>query len=257
MSTESVRQRDDLLVAASHELRTPLTALLLHTQSIERALSDGASVDRSALAARAQKAVRQIQRLARLVDELLEASRLSAGRIWLTREQVMLSEVVDEVVERLADRAAESGTEVSVRTSGSAMGRWDRLRVEQVVENLLSNALQFAPGLPVEIRTAVADHGMATLAVRDRGPGIAPEDQERIFKRFERTTGSSGMGLGLYVTRELVRAHGGTVEVSSTPGAGAEFTVRLPSEPESATQPWSEAARDGSISRPDPRSRGS
>jgi len=228
-SNEATRVRDELLVTASHELRTPLTAVLLQMQSLERSLAlGGDKLDRDALLARAQKAVHQTRRLATLVDEMLDVARLTSGKMWLSLEDVDLNEVVESVAARLRARANGAGCDLQLKTNGAAHGQWDKRRVEQIVDNLVSNAIKFAPETPIEIRTGT-DGDSAVLMVRDGGPGVAADDVNRIFERFENADRPrAGLGLGLYLTRQLALAHGGSVDVTSEPGRGATFTVRLP-----------------------------
>jgi signal transduction histidine kinase len=151
--------------------------------------------------------------------------------MWLNLEDVELGKVVEAVVERYRERAQRAGCELSLRTTGPVRGRWDRVRVEQIVESLLSNAIKFAPRQPIEVRVA-SDETQAELSVRDGGLGIAPADRQRIFQRFEQLEhpkqDASGLGLGLFLARELTQAHGGDVYVESDPGHGATFIVRLP-----------------------------
>jgi PAS domain S-box-containing protein len=229
----AVRLRDDFLSTASHELRTPLSALLVQLGGLERTIERG----RPALAddpGRAMKkvtgALRHTTRLTRLVDSLLDVSRLSAHRLHLQPESFDLADVVRDVGDRFAEEARQAGCRLSVRASPGATGTWDRMRLEQVVTNLLSNAVKYGRGKPIEVVVATdAEH--ATVTVRDHGIGIAADDQLRIFEQFERavsTQNYGGLGLGLYISKELVTAHGGTIEVESTPGEGAAFKVVLP-----------------------------
>jgi PAS domain S-box-containing protein len=230
--------RDEFLSVASHELRTPMTALQLNLQSLRRMLDGSNSGKRfaddgvleAAVSTKVGKAVLHVQRLARLVDDLLDVSRITTGRLELERGPCDLGEVAEEVVERLADQAGRAGCTLSVDTTARAIGNWDHLRLEQVVTNLVSNALRYAPGAPVEIAIEQSD-GNARLTVRDHGPGLKAEDLARIFERFERATAlrnHGGLGIGLYIAREIVRTHGGTIVALSNPGEGAAFVVELP-----------------------------
>ena len=224
--------RDEFLSVASHELKTPLTSIKLQTQLIKRNVAKG---DGSALApARMEKMVdqtdRQVTRLAHLVDDMLDVSRLDTGKLELRSEPMDLGEVVEEVVERLAPLLAQSGSQVRVTAPRGIGGKWDRFRIEQVLVNLLTNASRYGARKPIEVEVHARD-GHATVSVRDHGIGIAREDQERIFQRFERAISSSevsGLGLGLYIARQIVEAHQGTLRVQSAPGEGAEFTATLP-----------------------------
>jgi PAS domain S-box-containing protein len=227
----AVRQRDEFLSLASHELRTPLTALTLQLQSARRKL--GASAD-PAVTKKLDVAIRQGGRLGALIEELLDVSRIVSGRLRLHLDRFDLHELVRETTERLADFAARAGCAIEFRSEGAVFGHWDRARIEQVLVNLLTNAVKYGAGLPIEVELH-ADHDAAEVRIRDRGIGIDADDQARIFDRFEQAVSPKhygGLGLGLYITREIVHAHGGTVTVESSPGEGAVFRVRLPRETE-------------------------
>ncbi len=225
----AVRLRDDFMSIASHELRTPLTALQLQLQGLQRVLKKAQINGGSRLATRIQSSVRQTDRLAKLVDSLLDVSRISTGRLQLQREELDLAGAVRDVVERFAVEADRAGCAIDVDDEPT-VGRWDRLRIEQVVTNLLSNAIKYAPGKPIEIEVH-PDGDLARLVVRDHGIGIAPAALGRIFGRYERAVPArhyGGLGLGLYITHQIVEAHGGSISARSKPGEGATFTVELP-----------------------------
>ncbi len=223
----AVVARDEFLSIASHELRTPLAALKLALQNLRRML--GAAAD--AAGRRSLEAgERQAGRLETLVAALLDVSRIQAGRLDLSLEEVDLSGLVRETVAQFEDQLALAGCAVSVREPGPVVGRWDRLRLGQVVVNLLSNAMKYGEGKPIEIAVE-GDGQLARLAVRDHGIGLGPEAQRRIFQRYVRAVSSrnyGGLGLGLYIARRLAEAHGGTVGVRSEPGQGSTFTLELP-----------------------------
>ena len=226
---EAVRARDAFLGVASHELRTPLAALLLQIQNLKRAADTG-QIPAPRLSDRLGKAERHVERLEHLVAELLDVARISEGRMTLALDDIDLVEVVKEAIDRLGVRLDQAGCEIRLDAPPEIVGRWDRLRLEQVMMNLLENALKYGPGKPIDVRVTGAD-GRARVAVRDRGIGIAPEDQERIFDRFERAVSErhyGGLGLGLWIVRNLVEAHGGRVLVDSEPVVGTVFTVDLP-----------------------------
>ena len=231
---EAVRLRDEFLSIASHELKTPLTALQLQLQMLEQRMQE---LDEN-LAHRVSRATRSGERLADLVEALLDVSRIATGKFDLQRETVELGAAVREVVERLRESASSVNCDVTVIGDAPVSGSWDRLRVEQVVTNLLANAFKYGAGSRVEV-TWGRDKGEAVLRVRDHGPGVPPADLDRIFGRFERAASMrhyGGMGLGLYVTREIVNTHGGTVSAANVPGGGAEFTVRLPALAETSRE---------------------
>ena len=226
-----VELRDEFISVASHELRTPLTALLLSVQALSRAMHRaGAAPDVATLERTLENCQRQTTRLARLVEGLLDASQISSGAVALEREDVRLMEVVRDVARMHAADAERCGSPIQIDGDAAIGGRWDRIRLEQVVSNLLRNAILYGQGKPVQIDVRT-EGGAARLSVVDHGIGIAPDQQERIFGRFERGVSArnyGGMGLGLYIARRIVEAHGGRVRVESKPGAGAKFIVELP-----------------------------
>jgi PAS domain S-box-containing protein len=233
-SREAVRLREDFLSVASHELHTPLTPLRLHLQTLQRALAtrdDGVGAGR--LTAKVDKALAQVRRLSQLVDDLLDVSRLTSGRLRLRLEPVDLVELTRDLAERFSEQARAAGCTLRVTTTGPTTGLWDRMRLEQVLTNLITNALKYGVGHPVELHVT-ASGGRARWSIRDQGIGIAPEDLERIFGRFERAVSTrqyGGLGLGLYISRAIARASGGDIHVESQPGAGAVVTLELPLEP--------------------------
>ena len=226
----AVRARDDFLAVAAHELRTPLSALVLQLGALLRSLRASAAGPEDPTVVRAEKAVRVTDRLARLVESLLDVSRVAAGRLVLQREECDLGAIARDVSARVADQARQAGCELRVHAAAPAIGRWDHLRLEQVLANLLSNALVHGAGQPVDVTVAAAAD-TATLTVQDGGPGIPAGEAARVFDRFEQAPEArnrGGLGLGLYIARQIVAAHRGTIRVSSAPGAGARFVVELP-----------------------------
>ncbi|AKU92076.1 AAA family ATPase [Vulgatibacter incomptus] len=226
----AIRLRDDFVSIASHELRTPLTSLQLIIQRLEKRITSMTSEQvKNALAL----AGRQIRRLIRLVGRLLDVGQVEAGKLQIHRQDFDLGELVEEAVDQLADELARADADVRLETPKGVVGSWDEVRIGQVVTNLLTNAIKFGRGSPIEIEVGQED-GIARIDVTDHGPGIAPEIQERLFRRFSRGVSSrhyGGMGLGLYVSRRIVEAHGGSIGVESEEGEGARFTVELPVEP--------------------------
>ncbi len=196
-------------------------------------------------------AERSTQRLAALIEQILDASRVAAGGIELAPERVDLADLTRHVVERYRGLLTAARCEVDIVLQADVVGSWDRSRLDQVLANLLSNAITFGPDKPIRVEVARAP-GRAVLRLEDHGIGIARQDQERIFQRYERAVSAhhfGGLGLGLYVARQIVEAHGGTITVASMPGQGATFTVGLPLEEElprgalgEPTQPSTRAA---------------
>jgi signal transduction histidine kinase/Na+/proline symporter len=228
---EAIRARDEFLAVASHELKTPLTPLRISVQALKRATArDDSRLTPERREELFRAADAQIGRLAALVDDLLDATRIGSRRLRLQRSRVDLGATVRAVVERHAPELEQAGSSLRLEVADGVVGEWDPMRVEQVVTNLLTNAMKYAPGCPIEV-TVEGDDRTARLVVRDRGPGIGVEDQERIFRPFERAVSYlhvSGFGLGLYIVREVVAAHGGTVRVESARGEGCAFLVELP-----------------------------
>jgi signal transduction histidine kinase len=172
----------------------------------------------------------QVLRLVALVDDLLDVTRLTSKRLKLRPEPMDLARAVRDVVERHAGEVREAGCALELEARAPVLGAWDRLRIEQVVTNLLTNAVKYAPGARVRVSVA-SDDAHARVLVADEGPGIAPADQERIFHPFERAVrylDVSGFGLGLFIVRQIVEAHGGSVTLDSAPGRGTIFRVELP-----------------------------
>jgi signal transduction histidine kinase len=172
-------------------------------------------------------------RLEQLTSELLDVTRIEQGRLALTPAEIALDAIARQAAEHLAPELAAVGSRVSIECAAPVVGRWDPSRLEQVVTNLLTNAAKFGAGKPIEIRIDRRGDA-ARLAVTDHGIGIDPARLPRVFERFERAVPSSsygGLGLGLYIARSIVVAHGGTIDVASEPGAGATFTVTLPLAP--------------------------
>jgi PAS domain S-box-containing protein len=230
---EAVRTRDEFLSVAAHELRTPLTALRLRLQGVAAAVQAD-TLDASGRITQALVAAdRQVERLTTLMDTLLDVSQLQSQAPRLQLEEVDLASVVRDAVAHLEPEAARVGCHLVLRQLPSTPGRWDRVRMAQVVRHLVANAMKFGPGKPVEVALEVLPE-MAVLEVRDHGIGIAPERVVGLFQRFERAVSVKhygGLGLGLYRVRRIVEAHGGEVTVDSVPGQGATFRVHLPRAP--------------------------
>jgi PAS domain S-box-containing protein len=224
-ATEAIALRDEFLSIASHELNTPLTPLKMQLDSLRRGRFPAGRV-----AEKLDSASRQVTRLTRLVSELLDVSRIRSGRLDLEPEPFDLAALLEEVAARLRDEAEQAGVTITVRTDGPCIGSWDRMRIDQVVTNLMTNAIKYGGGKPVDIVLADTGDGVR-ISVRDHGIGIAPEHQRRIFERFERAASPryyGGFGLGLWIARQIVEASGGTIAVESAPDEGATFVVRLP-----------------------------
>jgi signal transduction histidine kinase len=232
---EAVRARQDFLSIAGHELKTPLTSVLLNVRAVDTALRGAALADGDRLLARWQALSRQIVRLEGLVDQLLDVSRITAGKLVLTPEPVELGALAREVVDRFSWPAIEPGAiTIEMKQAGAIEGVWDRWRLDQILTNLLSNAVKYGAGRPITVEIGTAgpgDDAEVWIAVRDRGIGMSKEDLGRIFARFERAVSErnyGGLGLGLWIVRQVVEAMGGSIAAESQPDRGSTFTVRLP-----------------------------
>ncbi|HEX8536878.1 MAG TPA: ATP-binding protein [Cystobacter sp.] len=245
---EALKARDEFLSMASHDLRSPLTSLRLQLQAVRRDLQPGdkGPCAPEKLVSRVESMERQTDRMLRMMDALLDISQMTAGRLELKRQKLDLVELVRGALGSLDEELRQSGMQVRVHAEGQVEGMWDRLRLEQVVDNLLSNAVKYGKGQPVDL-TVCRDDTTAKLVVRDQGVGIAPEDQERLFERFERVRldrDITGYGVGLWIVRRVVEAHGGRVFVESRLGEGASFTVLLPTRGPAPAQPGHAQEKD-------------
>ena len=232
---EALRAREELMNVCSHEFKTPLTGMSLQIQMACDRLQNGdlSVCDPPKVRKMLENYDKQIDRLIRLVNDMLDLTRINSGKMALQLETVNLASLVYEVLDRFSGQLSASGCEVNVKAAPSVTGHWDRYRIEQVIINLLTNSMRYGQSKPITIRLEQSE-GKAILRVRDQGIGIAPEDHERIFLRFERAVSSndvSGLGLGLFIAREIVLAHQGMIRVASTLGQGAEFIVELPAQP--------------------------
>jgi signal transduction histidine kinase len=225
---EAVRVRDVFLAIAAHELKTPLTALQIQIRLLQQA--DGrtrAAMTAQQLETAVEMLGRQATRLHALIENFLDVAEIMSGRMHLDREPVDLRTVVSEIVAR--NRPTCSRLEIVVDAQ-ELVGVWDRVRLESVVRNLVSNAVKFGEDKPIRISVS-GDRSVARVAVTDQGIGISPEQQARIFEKFERAVSErhyGGFGLGLWVVRQIVEAHGGSIRVASEAGKGSTFVVELP-----------------------------
>jgi PAS domain S-box-containing protein len=228
----AVRARDNFLSTASHELKTPLTSMQLMTQMMRRNHERG-----QANAYSPQKLTRlfvqidkSVRRLTRIIDDMLDVSRISTGKLTFNFERTDLRQLVGDVMERLSGQIEASGVPVTVSCTHGVLGNWDKMRLEQVITNLVINAIRYGEGAPIEIVARPTGQSVC-LSVRDYGPGVAPNLQKLIFQQFERGSthnSSGGLGLGLYLCRQIVERHGGEIGCTSPSGPGAQFVVSLP-----------------------------
>jgi len=230
--SRALSARDLFFSMASHELKTPITSLKLQFQLLERDIVEDRP-PKQALSEIVTSSLRQVGSLQDLVDDLLDVSRIRTGRFTLQLEKVNLSEMIRQTCARFTGQLARAKLDLRLELEPEVLGRWDRRRIEQVLINLLSNALKYASPGPLTIR-AFARGGEAMVIVEDTGPGISFDQQERIFERFERldpSNAADGLGLGLYIVKEIVDAHHGNVGLVSAVGKGSQFSITLPSQP--------------------------
>ncbi len=232
----AVGARDEFIATVAHELRNPIAPLTFQVRlalnKAEQLAAAGTPVSVEWIQTQLRGVEQRLHRLLETLDRLLDVSRLSTGRIDLQAEPMDLAEVVREVIDGFDAELAVARCKLTLSARGRATGSWDRLRVEQIFRNLLSNAIRFGAGRPIEVAVD-ADRDFASVAIRDHGIGIAPDQQSKIFERFERGVEqrSGGFGIGLWIVRNICVAMGGAVSVESTLGEGACFTVMLPRGP--------------------------
>lgn len=233
---QAIQNRDEFFMVASHELSTPLTVLSMLSGFLDRLVNKEQLDDmtRPQRVELVKMNSRETQRLSRLVEDLLEGSKISAGKLTLDLALTDLSMIVNDVVKELAEQASQTGVNIYFESSTTPIeGKWDERRLRFVVRTLVANALKFGEGKAVSVSVMRRD-SWAKVVVEDRGIGIARENQERIFDRFTRLTSLTsygGLGQGLFISLAIVRAHGGQIRVESELGRGSKFTVELPSMP--------------------------
>jgi len=231
----AIKARDEFLSVAAHELKTPLTTMLGYAQMLLRYLRPPTDGDlEEQIVQRALLAIeQQSERLTRLVSRLLDIARIEGGRLRVEPTRTDLVPLVKGVAERI--QSGTSSRRIVVTVPDSLVGMVDGLRFEQVLTNLLDNAVKFSPtGADIEVELSETSVGMARLTVTDHGPGIRAEDRDRIFDRFYQAhTGhyAAGMGLGLYISRQIVEQHGGSINAEEPAEGGTRFVVVLPLRP--------------------------
>jgi signal transduction histidine kinase len=225
----AVRARDEFLSIAAHELKTPITSLTGYAQLILRQLDRGNAPDPGRVRLAMEQVETQSRRLTELVEQLLDVARLETGKLRLRPQTADLARLASEVAAQFGD--LHPGHQIVVTAPSPTFALVDQLRIEQVITNLIENALKFSPAeAPIEIEVS-RDGDTVILTVRDRGPGVSPDERDRIFNRFyqaDQGQSESGLGLGLFISRQIVELHEGTIEVEEASGEGARFVVRLP-----------------------------
>jgi len=228
----AVQMRDDFMSMVAHELRTPLNTLFLETQMREMQLNKGnlAAFSEENIRKMVARDGRQIQSMIRLINDMVDVSRIRSGKLSIRPAETELAALLKRIVSDLAQRTEAAGGTIELDAPNEVAGVWDEFRVEQIIINLLTNALRYGGSKPVTITLKRRDD-WAEIVVRDQGVGISAEDQLRIFKPFERAGTKDvreGLGLGLYIARQLAESHGGTLDVDSAPNQGAAFRLALP-----------------------------
>ena len=233
----AVRMRDDFMSIVSHELKTPLNTLILEVQlrKLQLGRNNLAAFSEDRLRQMVDKDERQIQSLIRLIDDMLDVSRIRTGKLSIRPSRADLGKLAASVVENFAPQMEASGCTLLFQRPEPIIGVWDEFRIEQVLANLLTNAMRYGAGKPVQVSVSATTEG-ACIEVRDQGIGISQKSLERIFCQFERAEGSessAGLGLGLFIAEQIVKAHNGRIQVVSEEGKGALFRVLLPLNAES------------------------
>ena len=232
---QAIGARDDFLAVAAHELRSPLNALALRLAALEMMAAREGS---AALRTEIERTRRTVDRYVRRAVVLLDVSRLNSPDTHVSRSRVRVTDVVRAVVEAHMDEASYHGTTIHADVQGDPEGFWDAHMVEEILSNLVNNAIKYGRGTPVEVKAWAGEDGFARFEVSDSGPGIDEQARARIFEKFERVVGASrdrsGFGLGLWIVGRMVAAHQGAIEVTAPPQGGSRFVVTLPLEPEGA-----------------------
>ncbi|MBK5534418.1 hybrid sensor histidine kinase/response regulator [Pseudomonas sp. TH08] len=229
---QAVRMRDDFMSIVAHEVRTPLNGLILETQlrKMHLARDNAAAFTLDKMHAMVDRDERQIKSLIRLIEDMLDVSRIRTGKLSIRPNRFDLVQLVSNLLQNFAQQIEAAETEVTFTASDPVEGNWDEFRIEQVVSNLITNALRYGGRSPVQVRV-YRQGNEARVEVQDRGIGISPENQKRIFQQFERVSAKTvvaGLGLGLFISEQIVAAHGGSIVVESEINEGALFRVCLP-----------------------------
>ncbi|AFY19719.1 hybrid sensor histidine kinase/response regulator [Pseudomonas sp. UW4] len=229
---QAVRMRDDFMSIVAHEVRTPLNGLILETQlrKMHLARDNAAAFTLDKMHAMVDRDERQIKSLIRLIEDMLDVSRIRTGKLSIRPTRFDLSTLVRDLLHNFSRQIDAAETSVTLDAEQPVIGNWDEFRIEQVISNLLTNALRYGAKSPVSVKV-YSEGGQALVDVRDQGIGISEENQARIFQQFERVSARqavAGLGLGLFISEQIVTAHGGTITVQSRIGEGALFRVCLP-----------------------------
>lgn len=229
---EEIRFRDEFLSVASHELKTPLTSMLLQIQAALHNIRNVSLAQFSVehLMAMLKNTENQTKRLSRMINDLLQVSIITTGKLDLELEEVNMTGLVNEILQDFSERLERDNYTINFKKGNAVIGHWDRVRIEQAVTNLISNAIKYGNKQPIDISVGQS-HSIAKLTIRDHGIGVSKKQQTKVFELFERGVSQSeyrGLGVGLYITDQIVKAHGGKLLLHSKEGKGATFTIELP-----------------------------
>ncbi|MFP0196911.1 ATP-binding protein [Pseudomonas sp. PHC1] len=241
---QAVRMRDDFMSIVAHEVRTPLNGLILETQlrKMHLARDNAAAFTLDKMHAMVDRDERQIKSLIRLIEDMLDVSRIRTGKLSIRPNRFDLAQLVGTLLQNFAPQIEAAETTVSFEADSPVEGCWDEFRIEQVISNLLTNALRYGGRSPIQVRV-YRQGNQARVEVQDRGIGISEENQKRIFQQFERVSAKTvvaGLGLGLFISEQIVAAHGGSIVVESKINEGALFRVCLPLQENGKTNATSE-----------------
>ncbi|MBK5301259.1 MULTISPECIES: hybrid sensor histidine kinase/response regulator [Gammaproteobacteria] len=241
---QAVRMRDDFMSIVAHEVRTPLNGLILETQlrKMHLARDNAAAFTLDKMHAMVDRDERQIKSLIRLIEDMLDVSRIRTGKLSIRPSRFDLVQLVNNLLQNFAPQVEAAESSVTLTAEQPVLGHWDEFRIEQVISNLLTNALRYGAKSQIDVRV-YNQHGQAWVEVQDRGIGISEENQQRIFQQFERVSAKAvvaGLGLGLFISEQIVAAHGGSITVESRIGEGALFRVCLPLQENSPINATSE-----------------
>ncbi|MHC8386613.1 hybrid sensor histidine kinase/response regulator [Pseudomonas sp. MDT2-39-1] len=229
---QAVRMRDDFMSIVAHEVRTPLNGLILETQlrKMHLARDNASAFTLDKMHAMVDRDERQIKSLIRLIEDMLDVSRIRTGKLSIRTTRFDLVQLVSNLLQNFAPQVDAAECSVAFTAEQPVVGNWDEFRIEQVISNLLTNALRYGGKSRIDVRV-YCHEGQARVEVQDRGIGISEENQKRIFQQFERVSAKTviaGLGLGLFISEQIVAAHGGSIAVESKINEGALFRVCLP-----------------------------
>ena len=233
LALKNIKARDQFLSIISHELKTPLTVMLLNLHSLSKSIQSDSLANFSIheLVKVLKNSELQIKWLSSMVNDLLNVSLITTGRMDLKLENTDLVAITRQVTESFSEILKKDKNKIKIQAKSSVLGKWDKSRIEQVVTNLISNAIKYGNGKPIEIKIFKSGN-QGKFIIKDHGMGIPPHEQKVIFDLFKRASGpgeyTKGLGVGLFITSQIVKIHGGKIKVSSVPTKGTSFTIELP-----------------------------